>query len=243
MKAIKRIFTILITIIIVAIFTYNVYNIINIKVLKKDMTPVFGYAMLEVVSGSMEPTIHVGDIIIIDILTDEYKENDIVTFRDENDALVTHRIISIDKDEMVTKGDNNDSPDPTNKTDNIVGKYIIKISGLGRVVSSFKSPVTMALILVIGILTCVLVSTDNEGKPIYDEDEKEFQEFLKMKNQNKKTGKKGKKKQVKKSDNKKSKNNKQKKSNSEKTTKSSKSKKVEKSTSKNTKKKSSNKKK
>lgn len=181
MKVIKRIFTIVITIILVAIFTLNVYNIINIKYLKKDITPVFGYTMLEVVSGSMEPEIQVGDIVIIDVLAKDYKINDIVTFKEENGAMVTHRIISIDGNKMVTKGDSNNTADPENTTDNIVGKYVGKIRGLGRILSSLKSPVTMILILVIGVLTCILVSTDKNGNPIDDKDEDEFQEFLEMK--------------------------------------------------------------
>lgn len=185
MKVIKRILTIVITIILVTIFTYNVYNIINIKVLKKDTTPVFGYSMLEVVSGSMEPTIHVGDMIIIDLLGNNFQENDIVTFKDENGALVTHRIISLNGNEMITKGDNNDSEDPVNTTDTIIGKYVTRISGLGRILAAFKSPLTMGLILFIGVLTCILVSTDKEGNPIVEEEDKEFLEYLENKKNNK----------------------------------------------------------
>lgn len=185
MKVIKRILTIIITIILVTIFTYNIYNLINIKVLKKDISPVFGYTMLEVVSGSMEPTIHVGDMIIVDTLAKNYKENDIITFRDENGALVTHRIISLDGSKMITKGDNNDSPDPENTTDQIIGRYVTKLNGLGRIMAAFKSPMTMVLILIIGIITCVLVSTDKEGNPILEEDEKEFLDYLKNKEENK----------------------------------------------------------
>lgn len=185
MKVIKRILGIIITIILVTIFTYNVYNLINIKVLNKDISPVFGYTMLEVVSGSMEPTIHVGDMIIVDTYAKNYKENDIITFKDENGALVTHRIISLDGDVMITKGDNNDSPDPLNTTDQIIGRYVTKLTGLGRVLAAFKSPMTMVLILIIGILTCVLVSTDKEGNAIVEEDEKEFLDYLKNKEENK----------------------------------------------------------
>ncbi len=48
--------------------------------------------------------------------------------------------------------------------------------------ASLKSPITLVMILVIGILVCVFISTDKEGNPILDEDEKEFQEFLNSKN-------------------------------------------------------------
>lgn len=178
MKAIKRSLTIFITLILVTIFVYNVYNLINIKVLKKDLSPVYGYALLEVVSGSMEPTIHVGDMIIIDTWDTSYHKNDIVTFKDEEGTLITHRIISIDGKKMVTKGDNNDSKDEPYTTDKILGKYVTKISGLGRVLASFKSPLTMVLILFIGILTCMLVSTDKDGNPIIEQEDQEFLDYI-----------------------------------------------------------------
>lgn len=182
MKKIKRTLTVFITLILVTIFVYNVYNLINIKILKNDLSPVYGYAMLEVVSGSMEPTIHVGDMIIIDTWDTSYHKNDIVTFKDEDGALVTHRIKSIKGKKMVTKGDNNDSEDKPYTTDQIIGKYVTKISGLGRIMASFKSPITMVLILFIGVLTCVLVSTDKEGNPIVEKDDQEFLDYLKEKN-------------------------------------------------------------
>ena len=181
MEKIKKIIFGILTILLAIVLIYNIYNFVSLKVLHKDLATVNGYSVLEVVSGSMEPTIHVGDMIIIDTKDKNYKVNDIVTFYDKEGSFVTHRIISIDNNVMVTKGDNNDSEDVPYSTDNIIGKYVTKISGAGRVLSSFKSPFTLIMIFISGVLSCVLLSTNEDGKPILDSEELEFQEFLKQK--------------------------------------------------------------
>lgn len=183
MKRAKKIIFVIISILLALVLIYNVYNFISIKVLHKDLASVNGYAILEVVSGSMEPTIHKGDIIIINTKEKNYKENDIITFKGNEGEFVTHRIKYIDENSMITKGDNNNTEDDAIKTSSIVGKYVTKINGGGRILSSFKNPFTMVMIFIIGLLACILLSTDKDGKPILEQDEKEFQEFLKSKNE------------------------------------------------------------
>lgn len=73
-----------------------------------------------ILTGSMEPVIYPGDVILIKKLTKEeevykLKEGDIITFKIE-DITITHRIKEIKSDEagnlsFVTKGDNNDTED------------------------------------------------------------------------------------------------------------------------------------
>lgn len=183
MKYVKKILFALITFILSIILIYNIYNVVSLKILKKDLATVNGYAILEVVSGSMEPTIHVGDIIVIDTKPEYFNVEDIITFYDKAGAFVTHRIVSINDKEMLTKGDNNNSQDEVTTTDKIVGKYVTKINGGGKLLAALRSPFTMIMILIIGILVCVLLSTDKDGEIILDKEEKEFQEFLKQKNE------------------------------------------------------------
>ena len=181
----KTIFTIF-TVFIVLLLAYNIYNFVCIRILKKDISTVGGYGMLEVVSGSMEPTIKVGDIIVIDVEDKDYKIGDIITFRDINGSFVTHRIISIEDNVMVTQGDANDSVDEEMSVSSIVGKYTMRIPGAGKLITSLKNPLVMTLILAIGVLVCFLVSTDDELKPIdLTEEEKEFLEFKKNKEKEK----------------------------------------------------------
>lgn len=198
MKKVKKILFTIVTVILVILLAYNIYNFIMIKVLKHDVATINGYTMLEVVSGSMKPTINVGDMIIINTKDKNYKENDIVTYYDKNHNLITHRIININDTEIVTKGDNNNTEDEAIYSQEIIGKYVTKIANLGIILSSLKSPFTMIMILIIGILICILTSIDKDGNPILEEDEKEFQKFL-IKKEKKEVNKRNKKKTNKKS--------------------------------------------
>lgn len=77
----------------------------------------FGYQIKTVLSGSMEPGIKTGSIIAVklDIDKDNLKEGDVITFRESEDMLITHRITEITKngDSVLyrTKGDNNNAED------------------------------------------------------------------------------------------------------------------------------------
>ncbi len=180
MKIVKKTVFTIGTILLILVLTYNIYNFISLKILKSDIATVGGYGILEVVSGSMEPVIHVGDMIIIDTDNYEYGLDDIVTFYDSEGTFTTHRIIDVDENGLfTTKGDNNNTKDKNKiESEKIIGCYVGRIPKAGRILSSFKSPVTLILILVIGVLVCILLSTDKDGNPILDEKEKEYEEFL-----------------------------------------------------------------
>lgn len=185
MKIFKKIIFGIFSVFVALILIYNIYNFICINMLDKKITTVFGHGMLEVVSGSMEPTIHVGDIVVINTKNKNYKEGDIVTFYDREGSFVTHRIVSIvEEKQIITQGDNNNTEDDAIFIEDIVGKYEFKINGAGKLLAALKSPFTMIMILIIGILVCVYFSTDKDGNPILDIEEKEyleFQEYLKEK--------------------------------------------------------------
>ncbi len=187
MKIFKKVLFTFITIFLGLIVIYNIYNFISVKMLNKDVATVNGYAVLEVVSGSMEPTIHVGDMIIINTKAKEYQKDDIVTFYDNEGSFTTHRIVEINEDKVITKGDNNKSRDDEILTEKILGKYVFRIANFGRILASLKSPFTLIMILVVGILVCVLLSVDKEGNPILEEEEKEFLEYLNNKEKETKT--------------------------------------------------------
>lgn len=104
-----------------------VYTFVMTDILKKDYVNVLGYSYFVVGSGSMSDAIEVNDIVFVK-LTKDVKPNDIVTYKSVDDIIVTHRLISIDKDKYILKGDaNNVSDDPISK-DQIIGKVNLVIS-------------------------------------------------------------------------------------------------------------------
>lgn len=186
MKIVKGIIKYTIFLILILVLAFNVYNYIARNILKRDLPTIGGYGVLEVISGSMEPTISIGDLIIINTKDNNYKVEDIVTFYDTNGSFVTHRIKEINGSNVVTKGDANNTQDEEFNSNKIVGKYVTKIDNLGILFKSLKSPLVMVLILAIGIVICLLISTDKSLTPIdISDDDKEFLEFKKNKENNK----------------------------------------------------------
>lgn len=197
MKILRRLFFFLLVLVLVCLLSFNVYHFVCTHLLKQELPKLFGYSFLEVVSGSMEPNIHIGDLILIDTNATDYQVGDIITFRDEYASFVTHRIVSIDEKGITTKGDANRSEDPVFPSSSVVGKLIYQFSGLGILLSSFKNPIVLFFIFFIGVLVCYLISTDKHGKPIFDEEEEELVEFLEYRDKLKKRSKKNKKKKYK----------------------------------------------
>jgi len=81
--------------------------------------------MYVVEGASMEPTINFGDLVVLKTMAPELsREGKIVLFKRFGVSTV-HRIVSIEEDCIVTKGDNTD-PDP-----NISSEYLFRIPFLG----------------------------------------------------------------------------------------------------------------
>jgi signal peptidase len=89
--------------------------------LQNNMVYVFGYSVCYVLTGSMEPSISKGDMILIKKVSDvsTIKKGDIITFKRTQGVLagqnVTHRVESVEKNGnqyyFFTKGDANSAPD------------------------------------------------------------------------------------------------------------------------------------
>ena len=115
---------------------------------------VFGRSLLKVVTGSMEPSLQVGDYIYIrKTPAGELAAGDIITFRSEEPdiygKLVTHRIIEVSPDgTFITKGDANTAADgKAVRADQIYGRYAGK-ARFYRWIGSFADRKKLLLIAV-----------------------------------------------------------------------------------------------
>ena len=104
----------------------------------------------KVKTGSMEDNIHVGDYVLI-MHKDEYKIGDVVTF-EKNDGFITHRIVKIDGDNIVTKGDANNVEDDTIDKSSIIGKVILS-GGMINIIITYKYAI-VAVFLSIYLFSC-----------------------------------------------------------------------------------------
>lgn len=120
-----------------------------------------GYTPLTVASDSMSPTFRTGDMIVIRKCDpSKLKEGDIITFHtiiNNQYALNTHRIAEIQDmngaRSYVTKGDNNAIADTHMIADgDIVGQFVTKLPGVGRVMSFLSSSIGFLVIIVLPLL-------------------------------------------------------------------------------------------
>lgn len=154
-------FLLIITTIILAVL---IYNYIQTKILKKDYSNVFGYTAFKVVSGSMSDTINIGDIVVVKIKknSDKFQINDIVCFK-QDDYIITHRIISIEGNKILTKGDANNAEDKTISEEQIIGKVTKVITNLNIWKKVFASPGVFISIIITVILFAVAFSIEDNN--------------------------------------------------------------------------------
>ena len=108
-----------------------------------------GFRVFTVLSGSMEPTYHVGSLIYVkDVDYRQLKAGDVFTFMLDENTVATHRIIQVVPDEedptvlrFATQGDANDAPDGTLvHYKNVVGTPVFTIPKLGYVANYIQNP-------------------------------------------------------------------------------------------------------
>lgn len=132
---------------IVIILLFAGFYFFQTKIQKKDYANIFGYTAFEVSTGSMTPTLQVGDIIFVK-LTDKIKENDIIVFKEEKN-FITHRLMQINEDKLITKGDANNSKDKPIEKEQVLGKVVFIGINIGLIRNIIFTP---------KIFICILIS-------------------------------------------------------------------------------------
>lgn len=122
----------------------------NAQSLTGNVLPMpFGVGVAVVLSGSMEPELSVDDVILV-VEQDGYEVGDVVVYQSSG-ALVVHRIMKIDGETVVTKGDANNAEDGEINISHIKGEVIGHIDGAGAAVRLMKSPAVSIGLLAVAI--------------------------------------------------------------------------------------------
>ncbi|MDN3016813.1 signal peptidase I [Paenibacillus sp. BSR1-1] len=162
MKSLKKWASRISSVIIYGLLICMIIAVISAKI--NGGTPkVFGYEIMTVLSGSMEPGIKTGSIIAVKPVSapTNFKKGDVITFKaaDNPNTLITHRIIDVQKVDTtvqyITKGDNNDSKDPSPVTaGNVVAEYKgFTIPIIGKIMAFIQSKTgAIYLLIVPGVL-------------------------------------------------------------------------------------------
>ena len=138
---------ILLSIILIIFIVTISLNIFYSKIiLKEELIKIFGKSFLIVTSGSMEPEINSGELIVI---TEDknYKKNDIVTYKDIDNSFVTHRIVSETVNGFILKGDANNINDEEVLISNIKGKVIYHSKLFGFFIMYILKPLVIIYVI------------------------------------------------------------------------------------------------
>lgn len=154
-------------VVLIPILLINVTLIIKSFANKDEVPKIGGYCPLIVLTGSMEPEISSGDLIIVkQIDSSEVKENDIIAFFDPDgngQSILTHRVVNVTEEDgktaFITKGDANNSEDrqPV-PSDQLVGGYVLRIPGMGNIAMFMQT--TAGLIVCVVLPLIILVGFD-----------------------------------------------------------------------------------
>lgn len=143
MKVLKIIGQFILCLILIFFILLNIFSMNN--------KSLFGFRIYRVISGSMQPALQIGDVIIVK-KSNNYSERDIITYSNGL-TTITHRIIAINNDEVITKGDANEVDDKPINKEQIVGKFFFRISNF----SLFSMILSKNVIYLIMIFLLVLI--------------------------------------------------------------------------------------
>lgn len=163
MSAVKKITTILISVLLWAVILLAALFAFTTLATQDSsrVASLAGFTPLTVQSDSMVPFFETGDLIIIRSCDpDTLAVGDVITFHtiiQNQYALNTHRIAQIDESYGVrsytTKGDNNAVSDThVISGGDIVGKYVCRIPGMGKVLDFLSGSIGFLLVIVLPML-------------------------------------------------------------------------------------------
>ncbi len=124
----------------------------------------FGDRPYTVLTGSMEPTISAGDVVIDERVSPlEARIGDVVTFRDPEDQSrqLTHRVKGIRRQGshlwFVTQGDANNTVEHWRISDDgSLGRVLYTVPWVGHVAVLTKTPLGLALLVMVPVLLLAL---------------------------------------------------------------------------------------
>ena len=157
------------------VFKYIILNIlivlfiINLILSFEENTHIFGIYMFNIISESMEPILEKDDLVVVQKCEpSELKIGDIITFQQEG-RTISHRIMIITKEKGIikfrTKGDNNEVIDPDEVSEEqVYGKYLCKISKIGKAVNYLQNIRGFINIGLFAIIVFILVTLKDKQK-------------------------------------------------------------------------------
>ena len=144
-----------------------------------------GIRTFTVLSGSMEPTYHVGSLIYVKkVDPTTIRPGQVITFMLDENTVATHRVVEIDSENQrfTTKGDANDAEDGSLvHYKNVIGTPVFTIPKLGYVANYIQHPPGLYVAISAGAVLLLLTflpdllsggSDKGQGKHIRQDSQK-----------------------------------------------------------------------
>lgn len=170
-KKVKKIWDAMTTVLVVLVVIFAIFLM---------GSRLMGMQVFNVISGSMEPTYSVGDLLYVKTVDpDSVKVGDPITFVLNEDLVVaTHRVVWIDAENrhFYTKGDANETEDAAPvHFNNLVGVPVFAVPLLGYVSAYIQNPPGMYVAIGLGVVLIASVflpdlMTKEEKKEKQEED-------------------------------------------------------------------------
>jgi len=146
---------------LVLILVVNVTFIVKSYIYPDRVPDFLGYKPFIVLSGSMEPAIQAGDLIITKVIEPEkIAVGDIIAFEAEKNTIVTHRVTDVRTEEglsFLTKGDANTGADARAVgVDDLEGIYLWRLAGVGNFAMFLQTPLGMLLFVITPLCLFIL---------------------------------------------------------------------------------------
>lgn len=140
----------LLIILLLSLFLGVTVYLINAKRVMKNLMPMpFGVGSAVVLSGSMEPTLSVNDLVVVRA-AEHYSKDDIVVFQ-SGPELVIHRVVSVENDQLITRGDANDTEDPPISPELVKGRLILVIPYVGLLIRGLQTLPGILIVLALAV--------------------------------------------------------------------------------------------
>jgi len=146
-------FSVLIIFLCLALFL-NISTLISLNKIKQGGIAQTGYASAIVSSGSMYPTLAVNDFVVIKGHS-FYNNGDVITLVTEHGDLLTHRITTVLPEGYITQGDANNIPDDIVRPQQIMGRVILSLPGIGFLINALTTPI--GILFVLSVPACILL--------------------------------------------------------------------------------------
>lgn len=176
----KKVLSSIIYLVLIIFLILNIILVLQSTFNSQKVPNLFGYKTFSIVTGSMEPTLKVNDLIITkNCKQEDIKKGDIITYK-RGSSIITHRVDNIQNEGgnvyYLTKGDGNYIYDEYKvKYKDIEGKYVKRIPKIGKIVSFLKNRKIIIVIILIFLGLNFFSNKKNKEKIVRQEQRRMYE--------------------------------------------------------------------